>query len=58
MSLIVSKKLIPKLYQFSKIFLNEKGDFIAKVGQGSAMCDSYSRDEDIAGFWSKLCIVP
>ncbi|MFV9985114.1 MAG: hypothetical protein AB8V03_06395 [Francisella endosymbiont of Hyalomma asiaticum] len=48
----------PEVVSILEDFLNEKGDFIAEVGQGSAMCDSYSRDEDIAGFWSKLCIVP
>ncbi|WP_143384683.1 hypothetical protein [Francisella-like endosymbiont] len=48
----------PEVVSIIEDFFNEKGDFIAGVGQGSAMCDSYSCDEDIAGFWSKLCIVP
>ena len=47
----------PEVVSILEDFVNEKGDFIAGGGQGSAMCDSYSRDEDIAGFWSKLCTV-
>ena len=49
----------PEIVLILEDFVNEKGDFIAGFGQGSAMCDSYSRDEDedIAGFWSKLCTV-
>ncbi|AFJ43815.1 hypothetical protein [Francisella orientalis] len=48
----------PKVVSILESFVSEKGDFIAGVGQGSAMCDNYAKDEDTAGFWNKLCTAP
>ncbi|WP_432773705.1 hypothetical protein [Francisella salimarina] len=48
----------PEVVSILESFVSEKGDFISGVGKGSAMCDSYAKDEDTAGFWNKLCTAP